>query len=107
MLALVWIQFCFSAFQRHLDHRLYLLMQNLVEVNFKPLLVLNDGRSLTEAHLVAFLQLSIVLVKLLNSIIGEVNHRLIDGVESELVRRCSNVSFLEQVASIIKRYQHP
>ena len=107
MLALVWIQFCFSAFQRHFDHRFYSFIQNLIEVNFKPLLVLNYGRSLTEAHLVAFLQLSIVLVKLLNSIIGEVNHRLIDGVESELVRRCSNVSFLEQVASIVERYQDP
>ena len=107
MLALVWIQFCFSAFQRHFDHRFYLFIQNLVEVNFKALLVLDYGRSLAEAHLVALLQLAIVLVKLLNSIISEVDHRLINGIKSELVGRCSNVAFLEQVASIINRYQYP
>ena len=80
MLSLVWVNLVLRAFERHLYDRHYVILENLMKVNILTLLLHQDLRGLFERHLIALLKLAIVLIKLLNSIVCQMNKRLIYGL---------------------------
>ena len=59
--------------------------------------------------MVAFLQLSIVVVELLHSIVREVNHWLVNAflTQSKLIGRGPYIAFFEEEAALIMRDQNP
>lgn len=88
-------------------------IQQLIEVHIFSSLVSYDWRRFLKSKLIAFFMLSIILIILLHSIVGQVYKRLVDTLlaERELMAACSYVALFEQVALLILKvatvYQDP
>lgn len=74
----VGVELRLRTFKCHLNNWFDLFLNDFVKVDSYVLLLFQNGRGLAEAQLVSFFKLAVVLVILLNCIIGQVHHWLID-----------------------------
>jgi hypothetical protein len=101
VLLLVWVKLSVVyAFKRQFDYWNNFFLKNLVEVDVSPFF-LGHLACLFETELVPFLQFSVVFIKLLNCVVGQMNKWLVDALltEGKLVAACADVSLFEDVAS--------
>ena len=93
----------FNAFECYLYNWSYLFFYQLVEVKLNPLLIKEELACLFVAHLVSFFMHSVVAIYLLDSIVRQVDERLVNGflVDGEVVRGHSDVAFTKEIAPVI------